>query len=239
MRNKEIDLIKGISVIFMVIFHYFYVGKVLHKLVVNVDNGFLNFMAVFAHTTFIICMGINSVLSKQNHKKQNKSDKEYYQKLFYRILLFSSIAFFMSFSSYLIFGFDTFIKFGIFHYMTIGTIIISYFADKPTLAILFSILLLFIKDYKNPNLNKLLGCITGYNMTYGSLYYFPHNKWLPYSLLGVVLGNNLNNNKNFTKQINNIIDNNTLLTFICYLGSNTIPIYISHFVIFYLFFVFQ
>tara|TARA_Y100000768_G_scaffold222738_1_gene167992 strand:+ start:12269 stop:12988 length:720 start_codon:yes stop_codon:yes gene_type:complete len=239
MRNKEIDLIKGISVIFMVIFHYFYVGSKLNKLTTNTTTGILHFIAVFAHTTFIICMGINSVFSLENHKKKNKSDKEYYHKLFNRVLLFSSIAFFMSFSSYLIFGFDKFIKFGIFHYMTFGTIIISYFADKPKFAILFSMLLLLIKDYKNPNLNKLLGCITGYNMIYGSLDYFPLNKWLPYSLLGVVLGNNLNNNKNFTKQINNIIDNNTLLTLICKLGSNTIPIYISHFVIFYLFFVFQ
>ena len=56
MRNKEIDLIKGISVIFMVIFHYFYLGENLNKLNVNTQQGLLRFIAVFAHTTFIICI---------------------------------------------------------------------------------------------------------------------------------------------------------------------------------------
>ena len=190
MRNKEIDLIKGISVIFMVIFHYFYLGENLNKLNVNTQQGLLRFIAVFAHTTFIICMGINSVFSLDSHKKSNKSDEEYYKKLMKRVLLFASIAFFMSLSSYLIFGYDLFIKFGIFHYMTFGTVIISYFSDKPNMSVILSLILLFLKDYNNPYINKILGCITGYNMTYSSLDYFPLNKWLPYSLLGIVLGNN-------------------------------------------------
>ena len=145
----------------------------------------------------------------------------------------------MSLSSYLIFGYDLFIKFGIFHYMTFGTVIISYFSDKPNMSVILSLILLFLKDYNNPYINKILGCITGYNMTYSSLDYFPLNKWLPYSLLGIVLGNNFLNNQNSINKFNNIIDNNTLLTSICKLGSNTVPIYISHFVIFYLFFVFN
>ena len=108
---------------------------------------------------------MNSVYSLENHKKKNKTDIEYYHKLINRILLFSSIAFFMSFSSYLIFGFDKFIKFGIFLIKNGYSIIIMTFhlSSKKELNIT-GYIYESIKNNIDLSENKFLIKIIKYNM---------------------------------------------------------------------------
>ena len=52
-RFLEVDLIKGVAVIFMVIFHFFYLAYFMDVKKYNIDSGVLRFLAKSAHTTFI------------------------------------------------------------------------------------------------------------------------------------------------------------------------------------------
>ena len=234
MRFYEIDLIKGLAVISMVIFHVFYMGQYMNKMNVNTSKGFYHLLARFAHCTFIICMGINSVLTYQNNKKKGKNKIDYYKKVLKRFCILLFISLIISFSSYLAFGYNLFIKFGIFHYMSIASIITSLFVDKPDLSVITIILIQLLN--KNISINKYVDFALGSNIRFNSLDYFPILKWLPLSLFGVILGNILykDYHRNFDIfNIDHLLENNYFINYISILGSKTILIYLTHFPLIY------
>mgnify|MGYP002623713018 CR=1 FL=1 len=74
-RFIEIDLAKGIAVLLMMFFHYFYLGKHMNILNTDVNSGILHLIAKMAHTTFIIASGMNLAISTSG-----KSSKDYIPK---------------------------------------------------------------------------------------------------------------------------------------------------------------
>ena len=80
MRFLEIDFVKGLAVINMVIFHIFYIGFFMNKINIDTSTGILKYMAKFAHTIFIIFMGINSVITYQSMKAKNETKKNIIKK---------------------------------------------------------------------------------------------------------------------------------------------------------------
>ena len=126
--------------------------------------------------------------------------------------------------------------------MSIASLVVSFFVDKPKLTFIAILILELINKYSNCiNLNKYLNFALGVGrLEFSSLDYFSLINWLPYSLFGVILGNDLftNNKRNYEIfNFNDIIDNNYILKFISTLGSKTLPIYVIHFFIIYLFFM--
>ena len=244
MRYYEIDFIKGIAVILMVIFHIFYLCKYMGIKSYDPDSPLLHLIARIAHTTFIICMGINLTLCKQKSKKNKKSNKEYYKSILYRCMTYLVLSFIISYVSYLAFGENLFIKFGIIHFMTIGVFITSIFADKPKISMITSILIIIIdllielNKLSFNNFNKYIGFITGLNLKFNSLDYFPLIPWIAISLFGVIIGNTLysNFNRNYKelKKISNKIENNSILKLISIFGKKSLLIYLFHFPLIYL-----
>ena len=237
MRFLEIDFIKGIAVILMVIFHFFYLGENMGKLNINTRNGILHLIARLAHTTFIFMMGVNLAVFKEKTKKDKRNKFYFYKKIIKRCIKFALIAFGVSYLSYLEFGMEKFVKWGIFHYMTIGTLIASIFVDKLKLSLILILGILLLKNRYFFNLNPIIGMITGLNMQYGSLDYFPLVPWLAISLFGMIIGKLLYKNykRNFKNNLKKYEKNN-LVILINKIGINSIPIYIIHFLIFYIYF---
>ena len=247
MRFLEIDLIKGIAVIFMVIFHVFYLGEYMNKMNVNTSTGLLHYMAKFAHTTFIICMGINMVINNQSNEKKGKSKKEFYKKIMKRFIVFIIVSCLVSYSSYLAFGSSMFVKFGIFHFMAFASLITSLFVDKHNLCmcaiLIINFLVYLIKSNKLSfnRINSYIGFALGINTHYSSLDHFPLIPWLSYSLLGVIIGNKLYTNYERNHEelnLNNIINNSNILNTISKLGSKSLEVYLIHFPLIYLYFKF-
>tara|TARA_B110000208_G_C11714777_1_gene410635 strand:- start:521 stop:1273 length:753 start_codon:yes stop_codon:yes gene_type:complete len=244
MRYHEIDFIKGIAVILMFIFHIFYLCKYMGIKSYDPSSPLLHTMARFAHTTFIICMGINLTLCRQKNDKNKKSNKHYYKSILNRCMLYLVLSFFISYFSYLAFGKELFVKFGIIHFMTLGVFITSIFADKPKTSMITSIiiiginLLLELNKISFHNLNKYIGFITGLNVQFGSLDYFPLIPWIGVSLFGSIIGNTLysNYNRNYKEleKISNKIENNPILKLISLFGKNSLLVYLYHFPLLYL-----
>ena len=107
-RYEEIDILKGIAVICMVIFHFFYFPNKYGFKEIEYDTPLLKTVAKIAQFIFIGSVGINLVLSKEASKNKGEDKQEYIKNNFKRILKLVFLAGMMSLFTYFIFG-DNFV----------------------------------------------------------------------------------------------------------------------------------
>ena len=189
----------------------------------------------------------------------NKTKKEYQLKKIKRGIELLVYGIIISILTKFEFG-DSYVKFGIFHFMGTATILSSFYSNLPIISVIisFSIILLhsilsipnikykfFNICNKNPFTCFILGIL---NVKYSSIDHFSIIPFLGYFSLGIVISyilyNRYKNKKNeyeikrqysFMNYIDNYKDN-IFVKLISWLGKNTIPIYFIHFIIFYIFF---
>ncbi len=236
-RFPELDIIKGIAVIMMVVFHFYYLYYILGKDFTAINNPFISNMATISHTIFIIMFGLNFSI---NYKK-NKYKSDYYKKQLKRFGIYSVIAMAISAITYTIFP-HKFVIFGIFHFFAAALVMANLFAGKTKTIIgliLFTILNLVIGDtipskcYDIP----LFCFISGIgNVKYQSIDHFPFIQFFLKVLAGMFIGENLYGIQNRTidlSQFDTYFKKSTLLKPIAYLGKHSLSIYIIHWIILY------
>lgn len=186
----EIDFAKGIAVLLMIVFHYFYLGKHMNILNANTSTGWLHIFAKIAHTTFILASGANLAISTSG-----KTPSEYLPKKIKRGLYLVVIGLFISYFTKVEFG-DKYVRFGILHFLGVATILSSFLMKSPVLTYLFAGLILIfnillkhtkIRDNfmnlcsKNPLMCFISGIM---NTKYNSLDHFSLIPYLGVFLLG-------------------------------------------------------
>jgi uncharacterized membrane protein len=227
-RFVEIDVAKGMAVILMMFFHYFYLGKHMNIFSVDTSTGFLHASAKIAHTTFIIASGANLAISTAN-----KSPKDYVPKKTKRGLFLVAVGLIISYLTNIEFG-DLYVKFGILHFMGTATILSSFLMRVPLLvfATSFGILMLhcllnFTSGFRDSfynvcQKNPFLCFVTGImNLKYTSVDHFSLIPNLGYFLLGSTIAftlykinvvqtelNEINNLENQEVLQNNMAHNN-------------------------------
>ena len=151
-RFIEIDIAKGIAVLLMMFFHYFYLGKHMNIMDVDTNSGLLHICAKLAHTTFIIASGMNLAISTSG-----KSSQDYIPKKVKRGLYLIAVGLIISYFTKVEFG-DSYVKFGIMHFIGTATILSSFLMKIPILACLVSATILLIHFLlKTPSLkNKFM-----------------------------------------------------------------------------------
>ena len=259
-RFIEIDVAKGIAVMLMMFFHYFYLGKHMNVLDINTDSGFVYLTAKLAHMTFIIASGMNLALSTSG-----KSSEEYIPKKVKRGLYLLAVGLIISYLTKIEFG-DSYVKFGIMHFMGTALILSSFLMKVPILTYIISAVILLIHILlKTPSIkNKFLGiceqnpfmCFIGgiMNIKYTSLDHFSLIPYLGYFLLGSaiaftcykikIVNNELNglNEKNGNNEDNRrfpimgILDkysDNPIVKGITWVGKRSMMFYVVHFTILY------
>ena len=85
-RYVEIDILKGIAVICMVLFHIFYYANNFGYKEFNYNSISFNSLAKIAQIIFIICVGINLALAKKASDYKKESKEDYILKSIKRIL---------------------------------------------------------------------------------------------------------------------------------------------------------
>ena len=247
-RFIEIDIVKGIAVVFMVIFHFFYLSHFMKVKEYPIDSGILKFLAKSAHTTFIIMVGVNMAVSYQANKKKKNSYDTYFGKQAKRAIFLLIAGTLVSYASYLGFG-DLYVKFGIFHFIAAAIVLGQIFIDNKMIAMLgaiFIFLATILVDkssmfFYQKCQNVPMTCfITGFaNIKYSSLDHFPLLPYLGYICLGIAIGHSLYNNVERVYPINlsdNTVDKleeNKLTKLLAMLGKNSLAIYFVHFPLFY------
>tara|TARA_B100000214_G_scaffold215900_1_gene156865 strand:- start:4831 stop:5553 length:723 start_codon:yes stop_codon:yes gene_type:complete len=227
-RYEEIDVLKGVAVICMIIFHFFYFPNQYGFKEIEYNTITLKIIAKVAQIIFITCVGINLVFAK---KKTN--DASYHLK---RIGKIACYAILMSLFTYYVFQ-ERYVKFGILHFVAFSSLLLFTFVDNvETMKVITTILaLLFVLNKIKPELFRIipspLAFISGfYNDRYSAVDHFPILPWGFLICLGVFIGHYLLNNEINTP---NYIKNNPVSEVLKNIGKRSLEIYAVHWAILY------
>ena len=214
-RFIEIDVAKGCAVLLMMFFHYFYLGKHMNVVNANTDSGLLYLCAKLAHTTFIIASGMNLAISTSG-----KTSKEYIPKKVKRGLYLLAVGLIISYLTKIEFG-DSYVKFGIMHFMGIATILSTFVMKVPILTYVISAGILLIHILlKTPSIknrffevcekNPFMCFISGImNLKYDSLDHFSLIPYLGYFLLGSAIAFTCYKIKNVENELSQEVNYNS------------------------------
>ena len=221
-RYNIIDNLRGIAFIFMVIQHLFYFYDVSNDYQTKLsENTIINTSGVIARTMFILLAGYSVYMAykkdPENHiqKRINKSTE---------ILLH---ALFITFITYILYP-KYFVRFGILHFLALGTLLISFISSNKILPIIFLVISLSL-NY--PKINSYVDVITGASNQYQMMDWFPLASSLPILLCGLIIGQHIN----FNEIQNNLLQSKTILT---ELGKNSLNLYTLHVTILLVFYKF-
>ena len=229
-RIDILDTIRGISFFPMCIFHIFFSYDLVNSFSTHISyNSIISFFGKIRNI-YILLAGISLALSA-NYKKSND---EYYFSRFKRSLLILLHGSLITILTHVLFP-NFAIKFGILHFMAIGTLLVSPIADNYLFIVIAFLLVIFLKI---PSINPFIDTITGAKTYYNMADWFPLNKNLPLLLSGVFIGNIIHSNtsKKSTNQGSLERTNIKKDTVLEWMGKNSLDLYTIHMVIIMVFF---
>jgi uncharacterized membrane protein len=215
MRYIQLDFIRGVAIVLMIIFHLSFDLNNFHFISIDIYNQHSRdwfYFRMLILSIFMLSVGISLHLTHEN-----KIDFKKVFKRFYMLALASSA---ISIASYITFP-HTWIYFGVIHFVTIASLLLLPFTRLPTLALIVgtTIVILFNIDYINMH--------WFFHHT-ASFLHLPHHTedlvpftpWLGIVLIGLFLGA-----KRFFIFP---LQKNNFTTKISFLGKHSLAIYLLH-----------
>lgn len=219
-RFVEIDLLRGIAVAGMVIYHFFYIGNFYGFFEINFDTVWWLIAARFVQLTFLILVGVSMSISYSRSEK-------FYKKQFSRALVVFLCAMGITFVTS-IFVPDRIVIIGILHLISISILLLSFLVGRRFLLLFFAafalLLGLAIDGMAVPH--SLILNIIGFSSSgYYGLDYFPIFPWISGPLFGAFLGGIIY--KNGQRRFE-LIANGFVARGILWLGKNALIVYLGH-----------
>lgn len=233
-RYLEIDFVRGIAVILMIIFHVFYTMKHMGIKSYDPSSPLLRLTARASHLTFITLSGINLYLSHRRHTEKNKFIKRH----LYRAVKLITYGMIMTVLTYITFGYGKSVKFGILHFMGVAIILGLFIVDKPMFCVFIAIVFVFIEYYSQKNPSKfnslcknnpffcfILGIYNSHNKHLSSLDHHSLLGKFPFFAIGIFIGSKFKQSKLNTE--------NKFVKGISWIGQRSLKIYMLHWFILY------
>jgi uncharacterized membrane protein len=218
-RIKIIDNLRGIAFLFMVFQHLFYFYDVSNDYQTSYASiDIIHYSGLFARTLFILLSGYSIYMNYEKDKKIH------FMKRVKRSLEILMHGFIITLVTYILYP-KYFIRFGILHFLALGTLLVSLLAPYKFLSI---IVLFILMNVTYPKINSHVDLITGSNSQYYMMDWFPLNKWLPLLLLGLIIGQNI------SAKI--LIPNLEFDNFVTDIGKNSLNLYTLHLIIIVIFY---
>jgi len=220
-RLIELDLLRGLAIIGMIIFHVFFILDFLEISNHQMNEGTWHLLARTTQILFLTLVGISLTLSKRDTIHQIKRGAKV---LSYGILI-SIITFFTTPSFY--------VKFGILHLIGISIILISPLRKKKLSPLILGALILaltpLITEIKTSFSPAYILGLT-INNSQAALDYFPIFPWISFPLIGITIGNILYKSKKKHSLIPRIKNKllKKLITPITLAGKHSLIIYLIH-----------
>jgi uncharacterized membrane protein len=215
-RLWELDFLRGLAVVGMIIFHIFYILNFFDIVQNKMYQGKFFLLAKFVQFTFLGLVGVSLALSKNNYKKLILHGL----KIFFMGILVSAVTYF--------FAPKIFVKFGILHLIGISIIILAPMAHKKYLSFFGGIIAVLIGVFIAEQTSALsILYIVGFNVeSLNSIDYFPIFPWIGLILFGIFIGNILSD-KIVKYEQKRISLPKIFIPFVV-LGRNSLFIYMAH-----------
>ena len=183
-RLWEVDLLRGIAIILVVIFHLFYDLDWLGILQNEMFQGWWLVLQRIAASSFLGLVGLSLILAWQKHKE---GFSQHCIKRGISILLWGMV---ISLVTFVVFG-DGFVRFGVLHLIGLSILISSFIVRMPSAVhLLLGVALLFVGDTIKA-LSTTSPLLLWLGITYPGFWsvdYFPVIPWLGVVLLGMAAG---------------------------------------------------
>ena len=215
-RCYMLDIIRGICIILVVVYHIFYDLTAIFDVNIPIFNaGIIDFLKYFFITLIIVISGISSNFSRSNLKRGLKI-------LPFAIVITLVTYFFMP-SELIIFGILHFFAFAMILYALVEKLV-SYIPTVLGLVITGLLYIFTLNLYDNVKgvPNSFLLYLLGFNTGHTSADYFPLMPWFFAFLFGAILGRYFKENK-----APEIFYKNTIPP-LAFIGRHTLVIYILH-----------
>lgn len=221
-RFWEIDILRGIAIINMIIFNYSVALSYLKIYSLNLGLTY----AVLIASTFIFLSGMCLTISYSRVKKWKQ--KEIYKKFFLRGLKIFIYGILITVITFLAFP-EAFIIFGILHFIGVSIILGQFFLNFKKLNLFLGLLIIVLGIYLL-NFRFDFSWLLWLGFVPKNLYtfdYFPILPWFGVTLLGIFFGNILYKNGKRIFKIRDL-SNLSIVKFLAFLGRKSLIIYLAH-----------
>lgn len=224
-RFWEIDFLRGVAIILMIIIHIYF--DLYYFLGYDINRNIWSLVGRSTAATFLLIVGISLTLS-YSRIKDRKTNREIFTKYINRGLKILVLGFAITVVSFLFLE-DAFVLFGILHLIGLS-IIIAYPLVKFNYLNLFLgagliTLGLYVRDLAASS-NRLVW-LGLRSPSYIAIDYFPLLPWFGVVLIGIFVGNILYKDYSRNFRIPDLSDNNIVKVF-CFLGRKSLVIYLVH-----------
>ena len=223
-RFWEIDLLRGIAVILMIVFHFLYDLDYLNVYELDLYSGYLLIFVHLIGTVFFLLVGISLTLS-YSRVKDILTKKELKIKYIKRGLKIFGLGLLITLVTWIYLN-EGFVVFGVLHCIGVSIILAYIFIHFRIINLLFGCVLILIGiilKHFSFNFQYLVWLGFKPNQFY-SVDYFPLLPWFGVVLIGIFLGNMLyQENKRMFKLSN--FSELKIIKFFCFLGTHSLIIY--------------
>jgi uncharacterized membrane protein len=227
-RNKriwEIDFLRGLAIIGMVILHFLFVTTQFYGIEIfpnkNLFVKFIEFLQNYGGIVFIFISGIASIFSKNNFKRGSQ--------LFlvamgitYATLIYDNMVM-LDNNNYVV-------RFGILHFLSICMMLAPWLLKtRKRILFILAVGIILIGNFCRAHSGFDMPGLTGYEIHdwFLSADYFPLLPYSGYFIFGIVAGKILYNNGTSLFKSEKIA-NNAIVRFFTYTGKHTLAVYLIH-----------
>lgn len=212
-RIFELDVLRGVAVILMMLFHFGYdlAWFEYTSYETTQDVEWIVFRGLIL-SMFLLAVGMSSYLAYKNHIN--------YDKLIKTLVKLTLVSLVISIGSYQVFE-HSWIYFGVIHFITVALILSLFFVKTPNLSLVFAFLLLgsYWLGY-HPFDNLFNYSVHEWNIPVFTVDLVSLSPWFALVLLGIfVMHKNMFGFR---------IDENKSMKKIAYLGQHSLVIYLVH-----------
>ena len=227
-RFWEIDFLRGIAIIMMVIYHLLYNLHYFGHYNVNVYYGFWMYFARTTATIFIFLVGVSLTLSFSKVTKTNLDGKKLFLKYLNRGLKIFSWGLIITLVTW-VFLREGCVVFGILHLIGISIILVYPFLRFPSWNLLIGILIIFLGLYlKGLTFNFFWLVWLGFKpVHFYTVDYFPLLPWFGVVLIGLFVGNLIYPDYSRKFHLHDF-SNFSIIKSFCLLGKHSLLIYLIH-----------
>ena len=227
-RFWEIDFLRGVAIILMILFHLAYNLNYFGRYFLDLNSGFWLYLARASSITFILLVGISLTLSFSRANKMKIDKKKLYSKYIKRGLKIFSWGLLITLITGIFFR-ENLIFFGVLHFIGISIIIAIPFLRFRYLNLFLGIVFISIGMYLK-NIAFGFSWLIWLGMRPEKLYafdYFPVFPWMGIVLIGLFIGNIFYSDYKRKFKFPDL-SNNYIVKLFSFAGKHSLFIYLIH-----------